>query len=233
MGSTAIAAPPRPGLAASLDDIFKFQNETVAAGNYEFLGRCKKIVLEAEEGARTQAPHVTAKIGHVLDWYDTPHPQGGTVRNYLPIGQTRDHKMILALEHVVKRDFQGRLTPEVGLPDMPDPGWKPMQPRNTEEAEALEEARRKGEVGVLMAPMIPQDLNQLTSKIVGGTEFLVFQPVVQILFQPEINGALQATYWTLLCSFDPATRTEPAFLVNRRTGEAHFFGGRFEIVPVG
>jgi len=229
--STAAVTPARPGAGATLDDIFRYQRECVDTGNYEFLGRCKRIVLEAEEGTRTQAPGVTSKLGHILEWYDQPHPKGGRVANYLPIAQTPGRKMVLALEPVLKRDLVGRLTPEVGLPDMPDPSWKPNSPNNTAEAEAWAEAMRKGEAPV--APMIPQDLNQLTQKMIRNSEMLVFQPVVQVLFQPVIGEALQATYWTLLFSFDPATNTYPAFVVDRKTGVAHFYGGKYEIVPVG
>lgn len=224
---------PRPGVAASLEEILKYQDDLVNSGNYDFLGRCKRIVLEAEKDSRTQPNFVTQKLGHILEWYDLPHPKGGMVRTYLPIGQSRDRKMILALEPILKRDFQGRLTEQVGLPDMPDPSWKPGQPRNTQEAEEEAERIRKGVIPFPIAPMIPQDLNQLTNKIIQGTDILVFQPVVQVLFQPVINEALQATYWTLLFSFDPASRTWPALLVDRKTGAAHFFGGKYEIVPVG
>lgn len=228
--SAAVQQPTqRPGLSASLEEIFKYQRQLVDTGNYEFLGRMKRIVLEAEEGTPTQPQSVTSKLGHVLEWYNQRHPKGGAVQNYVPIAQSRDHKMVLSLEPILKRDLIGRLTPEVGLPDIPDPGWAPRNPVSTEEAEQW---AREGVSGS-DPTMIAQDLNRLTQKMLHGSEYLVFQPVVQVLFQPVIGEALQATYWTLLFSYDPATRTYPAFLVDRVTGEAHFYGGKFEIVPVG
>jgi len=228
--STAVQAVPRPNAGAALADILAYQRALVDTGQYEYLGRMKRVVLEAEEGARTQAAAVTSKLGHCLEWYDQRHPKGGTIRNYVPIGQSPDRKMILALEPILKRDLLGRLTPEVGLPDLPDPTWKPGQAwGSTSEYEALV---AKG-FNPLDPPMVAQNLNQLSDKIVAGTNFLVFQPVVQVLFQPEINQVLQATYWTLLCSYDAATQTHPALLIDRVTGAAHFYGGKFEVVPVG
>jgi len=225
--SSAVQATPRPGMASSLDDIFKYQNELVRTAQFDYLGRLKRIVLEAEEGARTLGDNVTSKIGHVLEWYNQPHPKGGYVQQYLPIGQSRDRQMVLALEYVVKRDLNGRLTPEVGLPDMPDPQWKPRMPKNTQEAEDWQA------LGTVQHPdMIRQDLNQLTNKIVQGSDFLVFQPIAQVLVQLAISGELQAEYATLKYQFDPVTRTYPAFLVDRNTGEAHFVGGRYELIRV-
>ena len=224
MGSATQQMVARPPAGAAMADVLAYQDQLVNAGQYEYLGRMKRIVLEAEAGARTQAAGVTNKMGHCLEWYDARHPKGGTIRSYLPIAQSPDRKMVLAIEPLLKRDLIGRLTQEVGLPDMPDPNWKPRNPTEQEVKDGW-----FGEDPTLIA----QDLNQLTDKMIAGSEILVFQPVVQVLFQPEINGALQATYWTLLFSFDPATKTHPAFLVDRRTGAAHFYGGKFEIVPVG
>lgn len=226
--STAVQPIARPGLSAPLEDILKYQRQVVDSGEYEFLGRMKRIVLEAERDARTQSPGVTEKLGHVLEWYNQRRPNGGQILNYLPIGQTRDRKMILALEPVVKRDAIGRLTAEVGLPDLPDPQWKPRQVLNTEQAEKWAAS------GDLAADpsMISQDLNQLTNTIVTGSEYLVFQPIVQVLFQMSIGDVLQAEYATLLFSYDKATDTHPAFIVDRKTGEAHFYGGKYEIVRV-
>ncbi len=211
-------ATAKPALGATLQDFLAYQDHLVQTQQYEYLGRMKKIVLEAEDGARTQGPHVTGKIGHCLDWYNEKGPKGEILPSFLSIGQSRDRRMILPLAPVVRRD--GR----VGLPDIPDPSWKPRQPSREEQM-----AGWFGED----APMIAQDLGQLTDKIIQGSDILVFQPVAQILFQPEINQALQPTYWLLAGSFDPASRTHPAFLVDRRTGAAHFYGGKFEIVPVG
>lgn len=249
--ATAVQTVPQPPIGAALADILAYQDELVRVGQYEMLGKMKRVVLEAEADARTQAPHVTGRMGHILEWYDQPHPRGGTIRQYTPIAQSLDRRMILALEPLLRRDLMGRLTERVGLPPMPDPKWKPADwtaeeirgCRLDEAGNPIENGKdasgRPKYIPVERDPAkdtpawIEQDLNQLTDKIVQGTELLVFQPVVQVLFQPELGGTLQATYWTLLCSFDPATRTHPALLVDRKTGTAHFYGGRYEVVPVG
>lgn len=224
---SAITAVPRPAAGSGVEEFLKYGRELVQTGQYEYLGRCKRIVLEAEAGARTQAPGVTAKIGHVLEWYDTAHPKGGTIRNYMPIGQSPDRRMLLCLEPLLKRGLDGRLIPgDVGLPDMPNPAWKP---RNWTEQEVLDGTAANGQ----NPDMVPQNLNQLTDKMIRGSEILVFQPVVQVLFQPEINQQLQATYWTLRLDYEQATNTFPAFLVDRKTGFAAFYGGKHQIVPVG
>lgn len=235
MGSIAVApqqAPSRPGAGATLADIFDYQRRMVDTNNFEFLGRMKRIVLEAEENARTQPQNVTDKLGHVLEWYNQPHPKGGVVQNYLPIGQTYDRKMLLALEYAMTRDLNGRLTPEVGLPYMPDPSWKPQNPVSTEQAEEWAAEAAQGLRTIGGPPMIPQNLNQLTNKMIQGTQFLVFQPIAQVLVQLAIGGELRAEYATIKMQFDPATRTWPAFLIDRQTGEAHFYGGRYELIRV-
>lgn len=223
--SSTTGLSTRPPANAALPDILKYQKTLAETKTYEYLGLMKRIVFEAEKDTRTQAPNVTSKLGHCLEWYDQRHPKGGTIRQYLPIAQSLGGGMILCLEPLLKRDLIGRLVPgQVGLPDMPDPSWKPRNPTAQEVQEGW-----FGEDPT----MIQQDLNQLTDKIIAGTEILVFQPVVQVLFQPEINKQLQPTYWTLLFDFDPATNTHPAFLVDRKSGECAFYGGKHHLVPVG
>lgn len=226
MGSTSLPSKPRAN--SKLPDMLEYQRTLAQTRNYEYLGLMKRVVLEAEKDARTQAPGVTSKLGHCLEWYDQRHPKGGTIRQYMPIAQSIGGAMILCLEPLLRRDLLGRLIPgQVGLPDMPDPSWKPRQARKDE----IESGRFDADA--TDPSMIAQNLGELTDHIVDGTEIYVFQPVVQVLFQPEINKQLQPTYWTLLFDFDPATNTHPAFLVDRKSGECAFYGGKHHLVPVG
>jgi hypothetical protein len=84
--------------------------------------------------------------------------------------------------------------------------------------------------------MIPQRLEDRCEMpngrigVVEGTNFLIFQPVLRIAFQPELDRQLVAAVWTIECVYDPATQTSMCLLVDRQTGEAHFFGGRYDII---
>lgn len=70
--------------------------------------------------------------------------------------------------------------------------------------------------------MVEQKYSDLTRKRFKG--FLVIQPVFQIRFKPK--GQAATGLITASTGFDD---TQMAFLVNPRTGEAHFVGGLFEI----
>lgn len=79
------------------------------------------------------------------------------------------------------------------------------------------------------ARMIPQRLEDRTNELLEGTQFLVFSPVISVAFQPEIENRLVGTAWTIQFGFNPADRTHPSLLVDRATGETHFFGGLYDI----
>jgi hypothetical protein len=63
--------------------------------------------------------------------------------------------------------------------------------------------------------------------LLEGTNFFIFQPVLTVAFQPELNKNLTPDIWTL--QFRPRGGRHCAFLVDHKTGECHFFGGAFEI----
>lgn len=214
----AAPAVAKPGQQAGLADWLRYADELVRTQQYEYLGKGKVIVLEASKGANVPGVGETAKVGVRLDWRNDTPPQGGVRENFIRLAQSLDHQMILALDPVVRHDGQ------IGLPDIPDPQWKPRNP-TPEETEA-------GWFGA-DPTMIPQRLEDRASGRVEKTNLLVFQPVHQVLFQPEINGQLAATYWTLECGHEPASGTQMAFLVDAKTGRAYFYGGRYLLNVVG
>lgn len=79
-------------------------------------------------------------------------------------------------------------------------------------------------------PMIKQDLAARAEGYLEGTDFLVFSPVVGITFQPELQNRMVGDAWLVRMFHDPITKTDPTLLVDARTGEVHFYGGRFEII---
>jgi hypothetical protein len=226
-------AVSKPGANASLVDILNYQDALKRAEQYEFLGRMKILVVEASAGASVPGVAETSRVGVRFDWRNEPGRDGtGYVENFIPIAQSLDRQMLLALAPVVRRDGN------VGLPDIPDPAWMPGMPTPEQIAPPMVKDPKRGwivkDTGAKFSPnsppMIPQPLEQRGVQLIDGTQILVAQPVTQIMFQPEIGGGLAATYWSIVGAFDPATRTDLAFLVDRRTGDAHFFGGRYTIV---
>ena len=210
------AAPAKPGMQADLATMIAYQDELVRTQQYEYLGKAKIIVIEASRDANVPGVEETSVVGVRLDWRNDPDPKGGYIENFLPIAQSLDRKLLLALKPVVRRDGQ------VGLPDIPDPQWRRPNPDPTDPNPVLEEPR-----------MIPQRLEERASGYVAGTKKYLFQPVHQIMFQPEINKALLPTYWSVEADFDKGTRTHMALLIDSITGAAHFYGGKFQINAVG
>jgi hypothetical protein len=117
----------------------------------------------------------------------------------------------------------------VGLPDVPEPDWV-VEPYTHDEVTG----KAPRDPAKNRAPFIPQRLTDRCEMMNGqpavldGTNFLIFQPVVQLVFQPELNKELAPELWTIF--FKPFGQRHAAFLVDHKTGEAFFFGGTFEIV---
>lgn len=227
-----VAAVPRPGLAAGLAEWLAYADKLVETGQFEYLGKAKVIVVEAAKGAAVPGLAETTKVGVRLDWRNDDSVPGRIQENFIRIGQSFDRRLLVALDPVVRRDGK------VGLPDIPDPGWHPGQPGRLIKSgklkgkyEATEDEVNAWDPG--RPPMIEQRLRDRATGFVDGTKMLCFQPVHQVMFQPEIGGALQATYWTVECGHDPANRTQMAFLVDTETGRAYFYGGRFQLNAVG
>jgi hypothetical protein len=207
-------------------DILKYQSDCVRTQKFIPLGRMQKIAIgpnAAWNPASFAHDPIIRKYGRFIELRD----------QFLPIGQSLDKSMILITSPLVNRANR------VALPDLPDPDWT-APVRTREEIEGIEKKDAngrtyrepyKGEPGRYQAPMIPQNLVDRADSIMEGTQFLVFQPVEYFTFQPEIKGRLTSDAWRVRCKPDfstsPATHT--ALLVDRATGEAHFFGGVFDI----
>jgi hypothetical protein len=237
---TTAAMVPRPQAGAKLPDVLAYQDHLIAAQQYEYLGRMKMVVLEASKGANVPGIAETSIVGVRLDWCNEPNPNGkGYLDNFIPIAQSLDHSMLLILGAVRRRD--GR----VGLPDIPDPAWKSKAPA-PEEIDPIIGKDEKGRpiYGPSWTPTDPpriaQPLEQRARGKIGGTEILVLGPVHQIMFQPDIGEqGLQPTYWSIAgraadgSTWDPGTNSHLELLIDRVTGAAHFFGGQWQIIPVG
>lgn len=222
-----VAAVPKPGVQAGLAEWLAYADDLVRTQQYEYLGKGKVIVIEAAKGANVPGLAETTKVGVRLDWRNDDSVPGRTKEYFLRIAQSFDRRLLLALDPVVRHDGK------IGLPDIPDPAWKPGQPGHLVEGKYVSTEEEVNSWNPGRPPMIRQDLADRASGYVNGTRLMVFQPVHQIMFQPEIGGQLQPTYWSIECGHDPANRTQMAFLVNADDGRAYFYGGRFVLHPVG
>jgi hypothetical protein len=208
--------------------IISWQDDQLRTKNFQLLGYVWKVVLEAARGAAVPQHSVAQSVGSAMDWYGMESYQG---QNLLPqIAQTRDGGSLLLLDPVVRPDGQ------VGLPDIPDPQWRPPVPSNAQ-------LTGKKAYTPPKAPMIPQHLyeedanHQPVGRARGqlvGTRFLVFGPVQQILIRPVKLGEQGQTMmlpeaWILQCKLDPATNKYMEMLIHQDTGQAYFYGGKFDI----
>lgn len=205
-------------------DILKYQNELVRTGNNEPLGRMQKIAIgpNAAYVPLTTDPILT-KFGRFIELRDRS----------LPIAQSKDRTQLL-----ITAPLLDRATGYVKLPDLPDPNWVPPPP-SKEEVEGKEVWDQAAQRMVTKFPetsprqnvrMIPQQLEDRAEGVLEGTNFLIFSPVLRITFQPEINKRMVGDAWVIEAKYDAATRTHMALLIDRKTGEAHFFGGAYEIL---
>jgi hypothetical protein len=233
-------------------DLIAYQNDLIRTKEYTNLGRANKIAI-GPSGDWTPPPFgqdpFIDRFGRLIDLRS----------RFLPIAMSPDKSILLITAKIVHRDGT------VGLPDVPDPTWKPgvWTPEESgynADGHPLNE-RYPGQPAGWIPPapgevrgvtvnrdvakdtprMIPQRLEDRAERpqgrlgVLEGTNFMVFQPVLRIAYQPEIlqdgRPQLQAAMWTIECNYDDATATHPCLLVDGKTGEAHFFGGRYEIVP--
>lgn len=239
-------------------DLIAYQNELVRTKNYTSLGRMNKIAIgpSADWNPPTvgQDPFID-RFGRLIDLRS----------RFLPIAMSPDKSILLITAPLLaKTKDAGELV--VGLPDVPDPSWKPgawtpeesgyradgtpLNPKYPGQPAGwtppkVGEVRPRIEVNrdpaKDIAPMLAQRLEDRAERpqgrlgVLEGTNFLVFQPVLRIAYQPEVivdgKPQLQAAMWTIECGFDRATNTGACLLVDPRTGEAHFFGGTYDIVP--
>lgn len=220
-----------PTLTGTPADLITYQRELVRTKNYFPLGRMKKVVfgLSSNWAPPADDPFIQ-KFERVIDLRS----------RWLPLGQSYDRTQLLVPAPLVDRSGF------VGLPDVPDPNWK-AEPWTPEERGYRPDGSMitdsSGRQVIKPRPtekdtprMVPQRLEDRCERPGGrlgyleGTNFLVFQPVIGIVFQPEKDNQLQAQWWTIETKHDPATSTDMAMLIDPKTGETLFFGGRYDIV---
>jgi len=189
-------------------DEIKFMQDLIRTGRYLPLGRMQKIAIAPSADWQPPAgdPQI-AKYGRLIDLRE----------RVLPIAQSLDHSAVLVTAPLLDRGGY------VSLPDVPDPNWK--KPLYTREEVTGEVARDPAKEN---APMIPQRLEDRACGRVRGTDLLVFQPVISATFQPELEKRLVPTAWLLKFKRAP-DGTEPALLVDVKTGWCYFYGGLFDI----
>lgn len=217
-------------------DVLSYQNELIRTKNYLPIGRINKIAIGPSAGWKGPAMDpFMLKFGRLIDLRS----------RWLSLGASIDGSMLLVTAPLLSKSKEDNQF-HVALPDVPDPSWKapaytteetgyrpdgspvnpeyPGQPAGWTPKNKIEPTMQNRE-----APMIPQRLEDRAEGWLEGTNFLVFSPVLTMAFQPEVNKELQAAMNIIECGFDPATQTHMALLVDPKTGETHFFGGRYEI----
>jgi hypothetical protein len=224
MSTTAIQVPNptgAPGLLTVPPDntaaILKFQNDCLRQRKYIPLGWIQRIVLE-----RTNATYIPSDMEEDLK----SDPGGISIEffgqeNWLPIGQVETagfQSFLLPLAPVVTKDGYA------GFPDKPDRHWAPSKPPENIRQEDGSYKTIREEVR-----MVKQPLRLFSSGILRGTNFAIYERVAQILVKAQ--GIAEG--WILRCGYNPVEKTHMAFLVDRTTGEAHFYGGLYDISKPG
>jgi hypothetical protein len=248
---------PRAQLSMTPADILKYQNDLVRTGQYERLGRMVKISIAPADGwnppPRGLDPFID-KYGRLIDLRDRFLPIGQSLDRSMLLATAplmgRDNRVSLpdgpdpdwtpagySGEELANQSQGQEITVAIAEREIAAAEkagdlraaarWRAA----AENARAGHQVRMPIERAVEkdMARMIPQRLEDRTVKKLEGTNFMVFQPLINVAFQPEIAGRLEGTAWTIKFGFNPADQTHPALLVDQRTGETHFFGGIYDI----
>lgn len=207
----------------SLASILAYRNDLVRTGKTLPLGRTKQIAIAPAEGwAPPDNDPLIERYGRLMQFRDRT----------MPIAQSEDRSQILCMAPMIGRDGYA------GLEDIPLPDWKPRDPTKEEIEGVLKKDKKSGREWREAAPidpkrfappMIPQRLRDRAQGKVEGTDFLIFSPVLSVAFQPELGNAMIGTVWVLVWEYNAADNTHPTMLVHERTGETHFFGGRYDI----
>jgi len=233
-------------------DILTLQNELRRTGKYLPIGRMQKIAIGPAEGYTPPAADpVIRKFGRLIDLRDRflPIAQALPDRGMLLVtAPLTDLEGRVQLPDVpdpdwtpgawTKGESEGREITEAEAE---------AAIKTAEEAGNFREAARwraalstvRNGSKVLMPSdrplskdkqrMVHQRLEDRTNEILQGTNFLVFSPVLRVMFQPELDKRLVADAWVITFGFNPTDRTNASLLVHRFTGETHFYGGLYDI----
>lgn len=216
-------------------DLIGYQNDMVRTKKYLPIGRINKIAIGPTPGWKGAGDDpFMLKFGRLID-----------LRNrFLPIAESMDSTMLLITAPLLaKSAADGQF--HVALPDVPDPSYRapvytpeetgyradgsPLNPKYPGQPAGWSPKHKiEATLQDRQAPMLPQRLEDRAEGWLEGTNFLVFSPVLKLAFQPELNGQMQAAMDTIECLFDMATKTYMTLLVDPKTGESHFYGGRYE-----
>jgi len=229
----------RTTLTMTPADLFKYQNELVRTGKVLPLGRMRTIAVGPCD---TYTP---PKNDPVISGYG-PQPQLNArgrmldfTGQWLPIGRMDNNYPVVTAPMIRKDGY-------VGLPDLVDPLWRAADytPEESANPDCDSDCRKQWDVvdgkrephkhirlrGDKDKPrLIPQRLEDRTNDRLQGTNFLVFQPVLRLTYQPEElksgdQHGFKPAEWKIV--FQPEMNgTHAAFLVDPTTGECHFFGG--------
>lgn len=242
----------RSQLSMTPADILKYQNEIVRTGKYISLGRMQKIAIGPAAGyTPPPADPYIRRFGRLIDLRDQflpiaqspdrmmlliPAPLVNKSTNRVQLPDLPDPDWTPAVR--TREELEGQ---EITLTFAEDRLRESEEKGDLRAAAQWRAARDniKGGHPVRMpydrpvekdrARMIPQRLEDRTNELLEGTNFLVFSPVLSVTFQPELEKRLVADAWIITFGHNPADRTDASLLVDRQTGECHFFGGLYDI----
>lgn len=205
---------------ANVADMLKYQNDCLRQNKYIFLGWIQRIVLE-----RTTAMFVPPSMeedlksdpsGLSIEFFDQP--------NWLPVGQVEaagQQSFLLPLAPIGKNS-----SGYVQFPDKPDDKWVPDGPPRSEKQPdgSYKMIRAK-------APMLQQSMRTFSEGVLRGTNFAVYGRVAQILLKAQ--GVAEGWILKTAANLADSPPTHMTFLVDLKTGEAHFYGGLYDISKPG
>jgi hypothetical protein len=210
--ASATQMEKRPITGTSID-LLQYQNDLVRTQSYVPRGRIHKIAIgpSSQWRPRSEDPFIK-KFGRLIDFRGP----------FLPVAEAPDGSALITAP-LWKHEWG------VGLPDVPDPAWAP--PSYTPEEVTMKVARdpakdRARSVKQLLEDRCEQD-DSGNPVLLENTNFLVFQPVLTITYQPELQGRVLPVIWKIGCMPDRGGMW-PVLLVDYKTGEAHLYAGRYE-----
>lgn len=199
-------------LTMTAADELQYQNDLVRRGEIEYIGQVVQISIGDDgEYERPVGDPLIDRWGRLM--------QLGSLA--LPLAQSMDHSTLLVPGRLVRQDGV------VDLPDWKDPSWRAADWTNDErEGRVLRDAAKD------QAPLVPQRLVDRTSRLLENSNFMVFQPVLFLVVHPELEGMVLPTFWKIIFGPRYSDGRHTSLLIDRATGETHFFGGRYEIVAI-
>ena len=233
-------------------DILKYQSDLVRTGKYISLGRMQKIAIGPTAGyIPPPADPYIRKFGRLIDLRDqflpiaqspdrmmlvVPAPLVNRASGRVQLPDVPDPGWTPAA--ITKQEQEGQeiteSVAEARLKECEDKGdlrTAAMWRSALDSVKAGRQVRMPYDRPIEkdLARMIPQRLEDRTNELLEGTNFLVFSPVLSVTFQPEIDKRLVADAWIITFGHNPTDRTDASLLVDRHTGETHFFGGLYDI----